>query len=121
MGKPFVPGELLARIEDGLRRKKGASALNKDKPVEFGPFVFDPATRQLFKDRVLIKLTGGDVNLLEALVSNPVKALSSDRLLALARDAASAARTYRATDIHALPLRRSLPAHPRQPPSLQPP
>src|SRR5690554_5790848 len=47
LGKPFDPRELLARIETVLRRKKGASALTKDKPVSFGPFVFDPVTRQL--------------------------------------------------------------------------
>ena len=61
LGKPFDPRELLARIEAVLRRKKGASALNRDKPVSFGPFVFDPTTRQLSKDNDLIKLTGGEV------------------------------------------------------------
>src|SRR3546814_15753227 len=51
LGKPFDPRELLARIEAVLRRKKGASALSKDKPVAFGPFVFDPTTRQLLRDK----------------------------------------------------------------------
>jgi two-component system phosphate regulon response regulator OmpR len=115
LGKPFDPRELLARVEAVLRRKKGASALNKDKPVSFGPFVFDPATRQLYKDRVLIKLTGGDTNLLEALVSNPGKALSRERLLALARDDESGERNDRAIDIAVLRLRRSIEDDPRQP------
>lgn len=115
LGKPFDPRELLARVEAVLRRKKGASALNKDKPVSFGPFVFDPATRQLYKDRVLIKLTGGDINLLEALVSNPGKALSRERLLALARDDESGERNDRAIDIAVLRLRRSIEDDPRQP------
>lgn len=115
LGKPFDPRELLARVEAVLRRKKGASALNKDKPVSFGPFMFDPATRQLYKDRVLIKLTGGDTNLLEALVSNPGKALSRERLLALARDDESGERNDRAIDIAVLRLRRSIEDDPRQP------
>jgi two-component system phosphate regulon response regulator OmpR len=115
LGKPFDPRELLARVEAVLRRKKGASALNKDKPVSFGPFVFDPATRQLYKDRTLIKLTGGDTNLLEALVSNPGKALSRERLLALARDDESGERNDRAIDIAVLRLRRSIEDDPRQP------
>ena len=42
VGKPFDPRELLARIEAVLRRKRGPSALTKDAPVAFGPFVFDP-------------------------------------------------------------------------------
>jgi len=115
LGKPFDPRELLARIEAVLRRKKGASALNKDKPVEFGPFVFDPATRQLFKDRAVIRLTGGEVNLLEALIANPGKALSRERLLALARDDDSGERNDRAIDIAILRLRRTIEDDPRQP------
>ncbi|TAM91080.1 MAG: response regulator [Candidimonas sp.] len=115
LGKPFDPRELLARVEAVLRRKKGASALNKDKPVAFGPFVFDPATRQLYKNRTLIRLTGGDTNLLEALVSNPGKALSRERLLALARDDDSGERNDRAIDIAVLRLRRSIEDDPRQP------
>src|SRR5690554_5708602 len=75
LGKPFDPRELLSRIEAVLRRKKGASALTKDQPVAFGPFVFDPVTRQLHRGDTLIKLTGGEVNLLEALISNPGKPL----------------------------------------------
>ena len=47
LGKPFDPRELLARIEAVLRRKRGPSALTRDNPVSFGPFVFDPAQRQL--------------------------------------------------------------------------
>ncbi len=115
LGKPFDPRELLARIEAVLRRKKGASALTKDKPVVFGPFVFDPATRQLSKENILIKLTGGEVNLLEALVNNPGKPLSRDRLLALARDDDEGERNDRAIDIAVLRLRRAIEDDPKQP------
>lgn len=115
VGKPFDPRELLARIEAVLRRKKGASALTKEQPVTFGPFVFDPATRQLYKDQAPVKLTGGEVNLLEALVKNPGKPLSRDRLLALARDDDEGERNDRAIDIAVLRLRRSIEEDPRQP------
>src|SRR5690606_41995411 len=84
--EPMTHWYLSARSEAVLRRKKGSSALTKDRPVAFGPFVFDPVTRQLHRGDTLIKLTGGEVNLLEALVSNPGKPLSRERLLALARD-----------------------------------
>ncbi|NLC35469.1 MAG: response regulator [Alcaligenaceae bacterium] len=115
LGKPFDPRELLARIEAVLRRKKGASALIKDKPVSFGPFVFDPVTRQLHRGDTLIKLTGGEVNLLEALISNPGKPLSRERLLALARDDEEGERNDRAIDIAVLRLRRALEDDPKQP------
>lgn len=115
LGKPFDPRELLARIEAVLRRKKGASALIKEKPVAFGPFVFDPATRQLCKDSSIIKLTGGEVNLLEALVNNAGKPLSRERLLALARDDDEGERNDRAIDIAILRLRRAIETDPKQP------
>jgi two-component system phosphate regulon response regulator OmpR len=114
LGKPFDPRELLARIETVLRRKKGASTLNKIKPVSFGPFTFDPTLRQLFKDSTPMKLTGGEINLLEALISNPGKPLSRDRLLSLARDD-DGERNDRAIDIAILRLRRALEDDPKQP------
>ena len=119
LGKPFDPRELLARIEAVLRRKKGASALVKEQPVHFGPFTFDPARRQLLKDSSPIKLTGGEINLLEALVRNPGKALSRERLLALARDDEEGDRNDRAIDIAILRLRRAIENDPKQPHYIQ--
>lgn len=119
LGKPFDPRELLARIEAVLRRKKGASTLVKEKPVHFGPFTFDPARRQLLKENSPIKLTGGEINLLEALVRNPGKALSRERLLALARDDEEGERNDRAIDIAILRLRRAIENDPKQPHYIQ--
>ncbi len=115
LGKPFDPRELLARIETVLRRKKGPSALIKETPISFGPFTFDPARRQLFKDEAIVKLTGGEINLLEALVKNPGKPLSRERLLTLARDDDEGERNDRAIDIAILRLRRAIEDDPKDP------
>lgn len=115
LGKPFDPRELLARIEAVLRRKRGPSALTRDNPVSFGPFVFDPAQRQLTREGQVVKLTGGEINLLEALVRNPGKPLSRERLLALARDDDAGERNDRAIDIAVLRLRRAIETDPKQP------
>lgn len=115
VGKPFDPRELLARIETVLRRKKGPSSLIKEVPINFGPFTFDPAKRQLFKNNELVKLTGGEINLLEAFVKNPSKPLSRERLLALARDDDEGERNDRAIDIAILRLRRALEDDPKDP------
>ncbi len=115
VGKPFDPRELLARIEAVLRRKRGPSALTKDAPVAFGPFVFDPSTRQLSREGTVVKLTGGEINLLEALVRNAGKPLSRERLLALARDDDAGERNDRAIDIAILRLRRVIEDDPKQP------
>ena len=115
VGKPFDPRELLARIEAVLRRKEGPSALTKDQPVHFGPFIFDPQRRQLSKDGNAVKLTGGEINLLEALVTSPGKPLSRDRLLSLARDDETGERNDRAIDIAILRLRRAIESDPKNP------
>ena len=115
LGKPFAPRELLARIETVLRRKKGPSTLIKETPISFGPFTFDPARRQLLKDGQVVKLTGGEINLLEAFVKNPSKPLSRERLLALARDDDEGERNDRAIDIAILRLRRALEDDPKDP------
>ncbi|WP_159992102.1 response regulator [Pelistega ratti] len=115
IGKPFDPRELLARIETVLRRKKGPSSLIKEVPINFGPFTFDPAKRQLLKGDTVVKLTGGEINLLEAFVKNPSKPLSRERLLALARDDDEGERNDRAIDIAILRLRRALEDDPKDP------
>ncbi|GAA4327563.1 response regulator [Pigmentiphaga soli] len=115
LGKPFDPRELLARIEAVLRRKSGPSALVKDGPVSFGPFLFDSQTRTLRKDGEVVRLTGGEFNLLEALLRNAGKPLSRERLLALARDDEAGDRNDRAIDIAILRLRRVIEDDPKQP------
>ena len=115
VGKPFDPRELLARIEAVLRRKRGPSALTKGSPISFGPFHFDPTLRQLLRNGEPVKLTGGEINLLEALVQNAGKPLSRERLLALARDDDTGERNDRAIDIAILRLRRAIEEDPKQP------
>lgn len=115
LGKPFDPRELLARIEAVLRRKAGPSALKPNAAFEFGPFEFDPVTRQLSRAGQVIRLTGGEINLLEALIANAGKALSRERLLALARDDDSGERNDRAIDIAILRLRRAIEDDPKSP------
>jgi len=115
LGKPFDPRELLARIEVILRRKQSHSPIQQDKSVSFGEFVFDYASRQLTRGEEVVKLTGGEINLLEALVKNPGKALSRERLLLLARDDENGERNDRAIDIAILRLRRVIEVDPKQP------
>jgi len=115
LGKPFDPRELLARIEAVLRRKAGPSALKSDAAVHFGPFQFDPVTRQLTRDGAVLHLTGGEINLLEALINHAGKPLSRERLLVLARDDDSGQRNDRAIDIAILRLRRVIEQDPKAP------
>jgi two-component system phosphate regulon response regulator OmpR len=115
VGKPFDPRELLARIQAVLRRKGGSSPNKRHAPITFGDFVFDPVMRQLRKHEQVVKLTGGEINLLEALLQNAGKPLSRERLMTLARDDEAGERSDRAIDIAILRLRRALEDDPKQP------
>jgi two-component system phosphate regulon response regulator OmpR len=115
VGKPVDPRELLARIQAVLRRKGGSSSNKRHAPIAFGDFVFDPVMRQLRKHAQLVKLTGGEINLLEALLQSAGKALSRERLMTLARDDEAGERSDRAIDIAILRLRRALEDDPKQP------
>ena len=105
IGKPFDPRELLARIEAVLRRKAGPSALKPKGPYHFGAFIFDQDTRQLTRKGEIIKLTGGEIELLGALIQHAGKPLSRERLLMLTRDDVGD-RTDRTIDIAVSRLRR---------------
>lgn len=115
VGKPVDPRELLARIQAVLRRKSGSSSNKRQAPIAFGDFVFDPVMRQLRKHAQLVKLTGGEINLLEALLQSAGKPLSRERLMTLARDDEAGERSDRAIDIAILRLRRALEDDPKQP------
>ena len=115
VGKPVDPRELLARIQAVLRRNGGSSSNKRQAPIAFGDFVFDPVMRQLRKHAQVVKLTGGEINLLEALLQSAGKPLSRERLMTLARDDEAGERSDRAIDIAILRLRRALEDDPKQP------
>jgi two-component system phosphate regulon response regulator OmpR len=123
--KPFNPRELVARIKAVLRRQTPVAASpvasppgapdDSRKPVTFGPFEINLATRTLTRNGKQLGLTTGEFAMLKALVTHPRVPLSRDRLMELARG-----REYgvfdRSIDVQVSRLRRLLeedPAHPR--------
>jgi two-component system phosphate regulon response regulator OmpR len=118
--KPFNPRELVARINAVLRRQTPVSAApgapdDTRKPVSFGAFELNLATRTLSRDGKQLGLTTGEFAMLKALVTHPHVPLSRDKLMELARG-----REYgvfdRSIDVQVSRLRRLLeedPAHPR--------
>lgn len=118
--KPFNPRELVARINAVLRRQTPVSAApgapdDTRKPVNFGAFELNLATRTLSRDGKQLGLTTGEFAMLKALVTHPHIPLSRDKLMELARG-----REYgvfdRSIDVQVSRLRRLLeedPAHPR--------
>ena len=109
--KPFNPRELLARIRAVLRRM-GDNAVHPHEPVaqiwRFNGWQLDPTRRRLHNpDGVEVPLTGGEYDLLLALVERANRVLTRDMLLDLLRGR-QAGPYDRAIDVAVSRLRRKL-------------
>ncbi len=85
--KPFNPRELLARIKAVMRRARAAVQPSQhSQSWRFAGFVLDAQARSLTgPDGQNIDLTGGEFDLLKALVEHAGRVLTRDQLLDLTR------------------------------------
>jgi two-component system OmpR family response regulator len=109
--KPFNPRELLARMRAVLRRA-GDNAARPAEPASrlwrFGGWTLDPTRRRLVSpEAVEVPVTGGEYDLLLALVERPNRVLTRDMLLDLLRGR-QAGPFDRAIDVAISRLRRKL-------------
>lgn len=116
--KPFSSRELVARIKAILRRAQGPEE-NSVKPpprfIEFAGWRLDTGKRELLSsDDVIVTLSGGEFELLLALLCHPQTVLSRDQLLDLARGR-SAILFGRSIDIQVSRLRRKLGDNAKEP------
>ena len=111
LSKPFNPRELLARIRAVLRRAGEPSEKREEKPargLHFSGWTLEPTRRRLLSpDGVEVPLTGGEYDLLVALVDRANKVLTRDMLLDLLRGR-QAGPFDRAIDVAISRLRRKL-------------
>ena len=114
LGKPFEPRELVLRLRAMLRRTVPVS--EPTGPVRLGSLEFDPGRLLLSGPEGVIYLTGGEAQLLAALVRRPGETLSREELAeALRMDDAG----ERAIDVQVTRLRRKIERDPREPRFLQ--
>jgi len=118
LAKPFSSRELLARIKAVLRRTQqlpvAADELNTTNYF-FSGWEFDLAKRELIsQDNIIIPLSTGEYDLLLALVRHPMRVLSRDQLLDLARGR-QAVGFDRSIDTQISRLRRKIEEDPKQP------
>lgn len=116
LAKPFNPRELLARIKAVLRRTgRAAPPAEARETLHFAGFVLDPAGRTLTaEDGRPIDLTGGELDLLIALVQRPQRVLSREQLLDLARGR-DAQPFDRSVDVQISRIRRKVEPDPARP------
>ena len=74
--KPFIFEELMARIRVMLRRNSG----NADNVVTIANLKVDLDAKTVFRDDLLIKLSGREYSILEYLIRNKGKILSRERI-----------------------------------------
>ena len=115
--KPFNPRELLARMRAVLRRA-GETATRARVPQtqswRFSGWTLDPTRRRLINpDQVEVPVTGGEYDLLVALVERANRVLTRDMLLDLLRGR-QAGPFDRAIDVAISRLRRKLEDNGRQ-------
>ena len=90
VAKPFNPRELLARIRAVLRRAGDHAEHRADsgtpRAIRFADWTLEPARRRLLNpEGVDVALTGGEYDLLVALLERPNRVLTRDMLLDLLR------------------------------------
>ncbi|GAB0115381.1 response regulator [Acidisoma sp. C75] len=113
IAKPFNPRELLARIKAVMRRASdrqagGGQADRNARPLVFSGWRLEPARRRLLNpDGVEVPLTGGEYDLLYALLERANRVLTRDMLLDLLRGR-QAGPFDRAIDVAVSRLRRKL-------------
>ena len=108
--KPFNPRELVARVRAILRRANGEGpAVETDqRPIRFSGWMLEPSRRRLLsEDGTEVALTGGEYELLLALLERPNRVLTRDMLMDLLRGR-QAGPFDRAIDVAVSRLRRKL-------------
>lgn len=111
VAKPFNPRELLARIRAVLRRTTERAEHRRDpapRTIRFSGWTLEPSRRRLLNpEGAEVSLTGGEYDLLVALVDRANRVLTRDMLLDLLRGR-QAGPFDRAIDVAISRLRRKL-------------
>jgi two-component system phosphate regulon response regulator OmpR len=118
LAKPFDPRELALRIRTILRRAAPppASQTLSSAPVQLGPCWFDVERAELRGQEGVIRLTGGEAALLQALARRVGEVLSREEIgAALGTPEAG----ERAIDVQVTRLRRKVETDPREPRFIQ--
>ncbi|WP_109482333.1 response regulator [Paraburkholderia sp. C35] len=116
LAKPFLPRELVARINALLRRQKIASndPTVTTQTLRFGDFRLDVGKQTLYKQDDLLELHSAQMLLLTALAASPNRAVSRDNLIARARGRDHDALD-RSIDVQILRLRQAIENDPAKP------
>ncbi len=117
LGKPFAMRELLARVRSVSRRTTGRPEIRarRDDVARFAGWELDFAAQQLNSSQgERVPLTGAEFTLLAAMVNNPYRVLSRDKILDLVKHGGDIPFD-RAVDVLVYRLRQKIEADPKHP------
>lgn len=115
LSKPFEPKELVLRLKSILRRTGLQKSRDETSPVNIGEWLYDPGTSMLTNERESRSLTQMEVNLLNALLTQPNTPVSRERLA----DLCGVEKGERTIDVQVTRLRRKIESDPKTPRLLQ--
>lgn len=110
MTKPFLPGELIARIKAHLRRQKSTNSKNtsQDEIFEFPGLVVNMQTREVFSDGQPISLTAKEFDILQLFIQNPKRIFTADQIFELIWKTNSLGGDSRTVMVYISTLRKKL-------------
>lgn len=112
--KPFMPGELIARIKAHLRRQNSLMANNNEmfsNIVEFDRLKIDFDTHECFVDDEEIKLTSKEFEILKLLIENPRKVFPAEQIYEAVWKTSCMENDPKTVMVYISTLRKKLEAH----------
>ena len=116
MTKPFEPRELLLRIQNILKRfSKNLKKSEGEENTKFGPFIFNPKSKNLYKNDIPVHLTTSEQNLLKCFCKSPNTPFSREDI----NDSLGGNMETRSIDVAIARIRRKIEIDQRYPIYLQ--
>ena len=108
--KPFLPGELIARIKAHLRRQKtaGTDKASHDEILEFPGLTVNMQTHEVFSDGLTISLTAKEFDILLLFIQNPKRIFTADQIFELIWKTNSLGGDSRTVMVYISTLRKKL-------------
>lgn len=111
MTKPFLPGELIARIKAHLRRIKNTSSSKDDthdEAYQFPGLLVNMQTREVISDGQFVSLTAKEFDILQLFIENPKRIFTADQIFELIWKTSSLEGDSRTVMVYISTLRKKL-------------
>lgn len=114
MTKPFMPGEMVARIKAYLRRHQSSEIVKAqgEEVYSYGDLVLNNTTREVWLSGEEIKLTAKEFDILRLFVQNPRRIFTADQLFELVWQTDSLEGDSRTVMVYISTLRKKIEPEP---------